>query len=201
MAIKAVDIVLLPVQKIADLAIEANGQLVAKYSSEIVLHKQKCLPHISLAMGCIDENDIPPIEEALNSIAKKCKLNSLRISRVSVSTNAKGQNISALEIEKTQSLQKLHEQLMETTAQFFRYEATEDTIYGDEVVATTTLEWIRNYREKSSFENFSPHITIGYGWLETDIEPIEFSPAKLALCHLGNHCTCRQILAEAELDN
>ena len=84
MVIKAVDIVLLPIQKITDLAIEANGRLVDKFNSEIVLHKQNCLPHISLAMGCIDENEIPLIEAALKSISKKCKLYNLQINRVSV---------------------------------------------------------------------------------------------------------------------
>ena len=29
--------------------------------------------------------------------------------------------------------------------------------------------------------------------------PSKFAVPKLALCHLGNHCTCRRILASAEL--
>jgi 2'-5' RNA ligase len=190
----------LPEQKIAELALKANGLLVKKYGSEIVLNKQNCLPHISLAMGCIDENDIPMIETALKSTAKKCKIEQLRIKGVSVSINPKGQSISSFEIEKTHNLQNLHEQVMESVTQFFRCEATKDMIYPGEPVSPTTIEWIKNYRENSSFENFSPHITIGYGLLETKIEPIEFSPAKLALCHLGNHCTCRQILAEVQID-
>jgi hypothetical protein len=67
-------------------------------------------------------------------------------------------------------------------------------IYGSEKVAETTLLWIKNYREKSSFEMFSPHITIGYGQVGTPAGPIEFRASKLALCHLGNHCTCRKVL-------
>ena len=198
MAIKAVDIVLLPTEVVTELALETNRNLVDKFNSEIVLHKQNCLPHISLAMGCVDENEIPLIEAALQSITKECKIGQLRIKGTTISTNAKGKNVSAFEIDKTPALQNLHGHIIESMTQFFRYEATEDMIYGNEQVAETTLEWIRNYREKSSFENFWPHITIGYGQLETNIKPIQFSPAKLAVCHLGNHCTCRKVLCAVE---
>ena len=57
----------------------------------------------------------------------------------------------------------------------------------------------KNYPEKSSFENFFPHITIGYGEINNFSFPIIFSVSKLALCHLGNHCTCRKILASTNL--
>jgi hypothetical protein len=67
-------------------------------------------------------------------------------------------------------------------------------IYGDQEVAESTLLWIKNYREKVSFENFFPHITIGYGQIESRVPQIIFAPSELALCHLGNHCTCRKVL-------
>jgi hypothetical protein len=75
------------------------------------------------------------------------------------------------------------------------------------MASESTLAWIKNYPEKSSFEKFFPHITIGYGEIndysfgfpQGGVPPIEFAVSKLALCHLGNHCTCRKILASAEL--
>jgi hypothetical protein len=65
-------------------------------------------------------------------------------------------------------------------------------------VTESTLAWIRDYREKSSFERFFPHITLGYGRLADFPFPARFTAPRLALCHLGNHCTCRRILASAE---
>ena len=63
----AVDVVLLPDETMTDKAIEMNAKLVKQFGSEIVLHKEKCLPHISLAMGCIDEEDITFIEKVLET--------------------------------------------------------------------------------------------------------------------------------------
>jgi len=88
---------------------------------------------------------------------------------------------------------------MEELGGYLGTEAKADMIYGDEEVVESTSLWIRNYREKSSFANFSPHITIGYGVIENGPFPVEFAASVLALCHLGNHCTCRKILASIEL--
>ncbi len=68
---KAVDVVLLPEEAVMDRAIEANAELVKKFGCKIVLNKQNCLPHISLAMGSINETDIGSIRETLKVIAKK----------------------------------------------------------------------------------------------------------------------------------
>jgi len=43
-----------------------------------------------------------------------------------------------------------------------------------------------------------PHISVGYGEITGLPSPIEFRATQLALCHLGNHCTCRKVLASAE---
>jgi hypothetical protein len=107
--------------------------------------------------------------------------------------------VSVFEVEKTKELQALHEKVMEKIQPHFSSIVTSDMIYGDEDVAETTLEWIKSYREKASFTRFSPHITIGYGQAQEQGFPIKFTASKLALCHLGNHCTCRKILASIEL--
>ena len=68
MSKRAVDVVLLPGEAMADKAIEANRELVEKFGEKIVLDKEKCLPHISLAMGCIEDEDIDAIGEVLKEI-------------------------------------------------------------------------------------------------------------------------------------
>ena len=194
---KAVDAVLLPDGAMMDKAIEANAELVKKFSKEIVLNKENCLPHISLAMGCVDERDIANIEKILERIAKESSLGDLRVVGIAVSTNSVGEKVSVFKVEKTNELQSLHEMVLEKLAPYFSGDATSDMI-ADTEVAETTLLWIKNYREKSSFANFSPHITIGYGEMENLSFPIEFAVSKLALCHLGNHCTCRKVLISIE---
>ncbi|MBN1392999.1 MAG: 2'-5' RNA ligase family protein [Sedimentisphaerales bacterium] len=196
---KAVDIVLLPDEAMTGTAIKVNTELVSKFGGKIVLNKNNCLPHVSLAMGCIDDGDVAAIGEILRSVAEECTLGDLKILGVRVSENSAGEKVSAFEVEKTEELQSLHETIMERMELYLSSDVTAEEIKYDDV-AETTLAWIRNFREKSSFDKFFPHITIGYGEL-TNLPsfPIKFTASRLVLCHLGNHCTCREILAAVEL--
>ena len=199
MSRKAVDVVLLPTEQMCERAVEANRKLVKKYGGKIVLDKENCLPHISLAMGGIDERDIVAIKEVLNGFAEKNPLPELRIIGIRTSTNQAGEKVSVFEVEKTRQLQSLHEEVMEKVATYFSYEVTKDMLYNPAEVGELTLLWIRNYRGKSSFARFFPHITIGYGEITGLSFPIRFGVSELALCHLGNHCTCRKILASVKI--
>ncbi|MHC4622384.1 MAG: 2'-5' RNA ligase family protein [Planctomycetota bacterium] len=196
---KAIDIVLLPDEAMADRAIEANRALVEQCGEKIVLNKQSCLPHISLAMGCIEESDTARIEQILAEAAGKASSEELQVVGIQTSTNLAGEEVSVFEVEKTRALQSLHEEIMEKLAPYLSSDAGKEMLYDPAEVGQSTLLWIRNYREKSSFENFFPHITIGYGRIENGPFPIKFDAAKLALCHLGNHCTCRETLASIKV--
>ncbi len=195
----AVDVVLLPSDGMMDKAIQANAELVEKFGSKIVLNKENCLPHISLAMGCINEKDVEPIGRLLELVAKESPLGELTVIGIRTSTNARGEKVSVFEVEKTRDLQSLHEKIMKKMTPYFSCDVTSEMIYGDEEVAETTLLWIKNYARKASFTSFFPHITIGFCEIESEAFPITFAPSKLALCHLGNHCTCREVLASVEL--
>lgn len=195
----AVDVVLLPPEAVTEAAIEANAKLVREFGEKIVLNKDDCLPHISLTMGCLDENDISVAAGVLEGIAKDTPAMELRIKGVAVSENAVGEKVSCFEVAKTERLQELHESVLEKLAVYLSSDVTADMIYDGAGISESTLMWIKNYREKSSFANFFPHITIGYGQLgEVGIGP-DFTASKLALCHLGNHCTCRKVLVSVEL--
>ena len=210
MARIAVDVVLLPSDEMTDYAIEVNRELPETSDNKIILNKENCLPHISLAMGCIDEKDIPDIEKILRDIAKKCSFKELRVVDIRSETIPTGKKVSGFKIEKTKELQLLHEEVVEGLAPYLTYDVTTGMLFSPPEVEQATLSWIKNYPEKSSFENFSPHITIGFG--ETDkvkSGPAQrlcridagFTASKLALCHLGNYCTCRKILVSIELES
>ncbi len=195
----AVDAVLIPSQEMMEKAIEANRELLKQYPNKIILNKDNCLPHISLAMGCINQNHIPDIEIILHKITQNYRIGPLRAVGIRIETNSAGEKVSVLQIERTELLQSLHEQAMQELAAFFSHEVTADMILSDDAVSKSTLSWIKNYPEKSSYENFFPHITLGYGEAKIRNFPIKFTASKLALCHLGNNCTCSKVLAKAEL--
>jgi hypothetical protein len=84
---------------------------------------------------------------------------------------------------------------MHSLAPYFGTRASKWMLYGSSVVSKSTLSWISNYARKSSFENFKPHITLGFGKAEIKkVIKLKFKAQKLAICHLGNHCTCRRVL-------
>ena len=198
---KAVDVAILPSEAIMDKVVEINAELVKKFGKKIVLNKNNTFPHISLAMGCIEQSNIPAVEKILNSIAKDNQLPDLTITHIAVSTNSIGEEISAFAIEKSPPIQQLHENIMTQLADHLSCDATAEMINFAGQVAQSTLLWIKNYRQNSSFANFSPHITLGYGRTDnTPLDlPLEFTPPRLALCHLGNHCTCTEILFSIKL--
>jgi 2'-5' RNA ligase len=195
----ATDVVLLPDRTMTRWAIEINRELVCRYGSEIVLSETTCLPHISLAMGCIDERSTETVHGLLLGLARETPVRQLSTIGIRISTNSRGEHTSLLEIERTHELQALHEAVMREIEPLSSDEVTEGMVAAD-VVAESTLEWIRNYPRKAAFDQFSPHITLGYGQARTDDRfPIPFAAVQLALCHLGNHCTCRRVLTTSGL--
>ncbi len=194
----AVDAGLLPSEEVGAWAIEANRELMKQCPDKIVLDKENCLPHVSLAMGCINEGDIAEIEGILQKTARKHDPGPLTIAGIHVGTTSVGDRISLLELKRTESLQLLHEEVMHSLAPYLSRDVTAEMLLSVPAAAESTLLWIRNYPEKSSFERFFPHITLGYGQLGDSSFPAEFTAPGLALCHLGNHCTCRKILASAQ---
>ena len=195
----AVDVVLLPDEAMMQKVIAANKKLVEKFDSEIVLDKDGCLPHISLAMGVLEEGDVGTVEGILRSVAEQTSLGKLEAVGVRTSVNAKGQKVSVFEVKKTRQLQQLHEQIMVRLASSFDHNVTSEMLYGAGEVAESTLTWIADYPDKASFENFFPHITVGFGEAEGQGFPLEFSVSRLALCQLGNHCTCRKVLVAVDM--
>jgi 2'-5' RNA ligase len=201
MAKIAVDVVLLPSEQMMDKAIEVNRELLKQCPDAIILDKEHCLPHISLAMGCIDDMDLAGIENTLRSVAANHCPGPLYSEGLQTGINANNEKVSVLLLKKTKRLQSLHETVMRKLAPYFIYEVTAETVLAPPVASEGTLLWIKHYPEKSSFEKFSPHITLGYGQIESLSFPSEFTAPRLALCHLGNHCTCRKILTSTALQN
>ena len=76
---KAIDIVLLPPEEIMDLAIGLNKPWVKGIDDEIALDKKTCLPHITLAMGLIEPDQIATVEKAMRGIAQQFSPLSLKI--------------------------------------------------------------------------------------------------------------------------
>jgi len=190
----AINVVLLPSREITQEAIEINEKLG---TSEIKLNNENCLPHITLAMGVIDEKDLEKVEEVLNGVSFDFNVLNLSFNKVESEETPSGKIVSGIPIKKSKQLQELHEEIMEKLESYLTYDVDKSMLYNPDEVEEETLSWIKDYKQ-TSFKKFKPHITLGIGKVNS-IQPMAFRASTLALFQLGNYCTCRKLLFETEL--
>src|SRR3989338_5059428 len=200
MAKLAVDVVLLPPNEINNQAILINKSLNPK-EGEVVFENGDMLPHISLLMGVLDASRQKDAETLIKNVSKKFTALPLEISGIDVVTLNNEQRASGFRIQATPVLKKLHQHLLLESEAFLGNDAEAEMFLG-KPIREGSIEYTRNFRKKSSFENFHPHLTLGIGEAKTSMRfPVCFIADTIALCHLGNYNTCRKILFSAKLCN
>lgn len=196
----AVDVVLIPPDEILQLAIDINKTFPDTREENYVLDAKTCVPHITLLMGLITKEQVSEVGRKLGAIAEKFSALTLTITHIKNWTRPDGKILSSLEIEKTPELQKLHEVILEAMSSIFTYDGViRDMFYSSPPVYETPLSWVKGFVKTAVRENYQPHITLGVGEPKKKISPIQFCASTIALCHLGNHCTCREILWSSSL--
>jgi hypothetical protein len=190
----AIDVVLLPDSSMTGQAVDISRRLSKKSNGKILLNKETCLPHISLAMGVIDRDDTPHVSGILRDLSARFTVFNLLAESFRAEKIPSGETVSMFVIEKSPALQSLHETVMDDLAKFLSYDVSTSMLFSPPPVEEISLYWIKSYATKSSFNNFNPHITLGFGELPDIRTPIAFTASHLALCHLGNYCTCRRTL-------
>ncbi|NQT32112.1 MAG: hypothetical protein HQ594_00390 [Candidatus Omnitrophica bacterium] len=186
----ACDIVLLPPSEIMRKAMDINRKLIEEGNSDIVLGEEKCIPHITLGMGCIKKRDMSNVSRILEDIAESFVPMGL------TTVSAKSAE-ATWKIEKIRDIEVLHEIVMIRLAPFFSYTVEPAMFSRDtgEFINDLTLHYIKKFPIKSSFENYQPHITLGAGEMTLEVPSLEFVTDVFALCHLGNFCTCREVFS------
>jgi hypothetical protein len=101
-------------------------------------------------------------------------------------------------VERTPALVRLHEGLLRATQSFERGGGTGSAFFAGEA-RERDVQWVREFRRESSFERFTPHITLGHAASPPHVEPTDAVAVRVAVCHLGRFCTCRRIIREWEL--
>ncbi|MDD4300010.1 MAG: hypothetical protein PHO78_05075 [Methanomicrobium sp.] len=199
----AVDIVLLPPQNIKEMCIKINKMLIeSSQNDQVVFEKNACIPHISLAMGAIELSSLDSLSEKLSGIANKYLPYEARYKGLAGVKVSKTEVVSGIDFIKNSEITDLSEDVISAFSEFNIEKITPDMIFPDvEEITEFTLNYSSSYIKESAGNNFSPHITLGYG----DVFDLKYIPEipqksvfqKIAVCHLGNHCTCRKILWES----
>jgi len=201
----AIDIALIPEKKVLDLSIGLNGQFLEKTGDfSIVLGEHECLPHISLAMCGIAANRLDELKSVLRGRLRGYVPYEAEFSGYAVVETSGGDTVSGADIIKDEKIIEMQNILASILAEFRSEEITTDFFYGNCMnISDFSLEYSKNYLEKQTGDNFSPHITLGHGNIR-DVSAYEefpdfFTCNRLAICHLGNNCTCAGILGTVEI--
>ncbi len=195
----AINVVILPPDQVMDLALEWNQMLCKARPANIALGKSQYLPHISMVMGCIREEQLDQANALLQSIAAKHSALNLQVPNIRTVSGASGNSVITLDINLTRELAALHESIVDAFRPLLTQDADESAINDIPPISSDAIFWINHYIPDQCFDQFWPHITLGFGDPPPNFRPISFQGSRLAICHLGNHCTCRTILAEAIL--
>lgn len=190
---------MLPSEEIIQEAIKLNLSLTIKFPDETVqFNKKDCIPYISLLMGALDADNIDKSRQILISIVKGSKPLKLEIDKIDLGIDPKDFITSTFHIKKTKELQALHETIIDNFSNLIFNNTKLENFFDYKNVEPGIVTYVNSFKEKSSFENYNPHITIGFGKIELKV-PQYFEASRLAICHLGNNGTCRKILTEINL--
>ena len=188
-----IDIVLIPPDDVIEKCIDLNQQIKSNY---IKLSKEKQIPHISLLMGGCSQQNLTEVNKLLLEIVKRFKPFELEIVKA-----RSGKVSSNLVIKRNSKIFDLHKQIVDNIASLLTYNNKIESVYDSINSLPFTLDWINGFLNNSTLGNFDPHITLGDAPLDGSIIklPISFVVNRLAVCHLGNMCTCRKTLFEYKL--
>jgi len=196
----AIDVVLLPEQKMFDKVIKMNKELLKKHPNKIILGNLVNQPHISLCMGAIEKAELPKIIKSIEAIAYTFTSFDLQ-GKISVQDAPDRDSVTWLEIDLDERIQKLQNLIMKDLWKFLNYDIEEHMFADSHEIEERTVLYVKHYSK--FYENpslFRPHITIGYGSSLKNDKTFYFSSSKLALFKLGNHCTCKELIYETSLN-
>lgn len=194
----AVDVVLLPPKEVMQSII---GLIDYNTESVIKLDTHSCLPHISLVMGVMQNNSVEAAQVLLDKLADKHDAMDLSLVATATHTIPGNLKINDITVKKDEPLLNLAKDVMSAFEPLLSHDnVTADMFTSPPKVAGISTSWVQNYYQNNIMPNgFRPHITLGEGKTKAISHPIVFKAERLALCHLGNYCTCRKILAEVRL--
>jgi 2'-5' RNA ligase len=185
----AIDIAILPPADISKHAIALSAALPAGESQGLVLGADH-LPHITLTQQFVPVEQLDALIARIDRVLRDFEPLLLRITG-----GGRGSNSVWMSIERTSALIQLHERLLQA-AEPFEVASGDASAFLDQDGRERDVRWVQEFRRESSFDRFTPHITLGHASTLPAVEPMDFLAARIAVCHLGRFCACRRIIHE-----
>lgn len=188
----AVDIVILPPKEIGEQAIAFSKKL-AQENNAIELNYYDTLPHLTLAMACIEKDKLSQCIASLEQLLEQHSKTELQVDGTFSETGVMG-----FAVAPEQRLQKLHNDVADLLKEF-RTETKDLAAFAGDLPSDFTPAYLDAFLDKVSYENYFPHITCGFGDMDYDSPQTSFTAERIAICQLGKYTTCHTILWETKL--
>ncbi len=195
----AIDIVLLPELEDQHKAVEANRMLESAENEQIPLSLSNCIPHITVLMGCVSRENLKQIDRKLNELSREFSGLSVSSKGHYMVKNSWGKVTTLWNIDKDSDMLSLHHKVLSQIGGLVHYDVEREMFHEPQEVTGSTMEYVKKFIIDHGGINYDPHITIGYGELKDFDLPQEIRISEIAACQLGNHCTCRKVLASAKV--
>lgn len=182
----AIDIAILPPAEVAAHATALSAALPRAESQGLLLGAD-CLPHITLTQQFVPAEAIDAYLAAVDRVLRGHPPLHLRVTGA-----GRGSNSVWMSIARTPQLVGLHERLMYATRPFETPAGDASSFRGGEA-RERDVTWVREFRRNSSFDRFTPHVTLGHASEPPAVEPLDFVATEIAACDLGRFCTCRRV--------
>ena len=196
----AVDVVLLPPNDVIDKIIAINEQAATKNLSWGSLGKDDFLPHLSLAMGCVEHDSLETVKSVVEAVASKFAPMTIELFELYYAEMPNDAKMYCLRAKNIPELQQLHENLINELQQHFSYDCTKESLFSKPGEDVKEPDYINKFYSSYSFEAFDPHVTLRIKEeVGKDALPITFTANEVAACHVGIMTTCRKNLFEVQM--
>jgi len=194
----ALDVVILPPQSVSAMAVSLNQQL-RHDDPRITLDPAGALPHISLCMFSLPRSELTDVWSRVQEVAGRHGPLQLQLSGISYGGFDEHNSVSSLSIEPSRALTEMHRQLCDAMAGDCLDETLPQHFQQPQQVDENSRNYVQQFFNQHAYAHFNPHITLGFGRLQAQVEALSFTADTLAVCQLGPFCTCPGILHECRL--
>jgi 2'-5' RNA ligase len=183
----AIDVAILPPREICEGAMALSASLPRTEFQGLQLDETH-LPHITLTQQYVAVDELAQVTAAIGRMVAGHPRLALAISGA-----GRGTNSVWMRVDRAESLHTLHRALMDALLPFEHRGGAVDA-FAEHDARLTDVQWVAQYRGTSSYERFTPHITLGHASRLPRVDPMTFEADVVAMCHLGRFCSCRKVL-------
>jgi len=202
--VTAIDILLVPDQTMVRHANDANARLRKAFPKGFALGAPHN-PRITTLQRYIQTTDLDKVYAAVGNVLASELVTTWKLKAFKYYYIPVGEiGVAGTIMESTDDLHRLQQKLIDAVAPFTAKTGTAAAFFstkGGRDIYPGLIEYVADFVPKSSGKNFNPHVTIGVAsqdylkkMLAEPFEPFTFSPAGVAVYHLGTFGTAQKKL-------